>query len=187
MAASELDPISALRVHIVRLIRAWTAMSLVRRVRNHELCSALTDVCSDHLRNMLHELANKKTWTLGFAPDGSVKHKRLFQRLLDANKWFEGGNGLHYRNCSGSHLQPMDKAQHMFQQFGYGGDREWKRLTAGVAACVQMMKLAEGGRHSKFWRDVRQRVVSGKLETFNGLSIPSAAEALLLDYKVTCE
>jgi len=131
---------------------------------------------------MLYELANKKQ-SLGFAPDGSDKHRRLFKRLVDANKWFEGNNGLHYRNCSGSHLQGLPKAQHMFQQFGYGGEREWKHLTKGVAACLGMMKLIDSGKHPFSWREVRQKVVTGRKDAFNGLPIPNGFDALLLDLK----
>src|SRR5688572_4729204 len=123
------DDVTYLRWHIVRLVRVWTALSIIRHKKNDELAAVFTDVCSDHLRNMLHELANKRPFTLGFTPEGTDEHKRLFQRLVDANKWFEGGNRLHYRNCSGSHLQALPKAQHMFQKFGYGGQREWRNLT----------------------------------------------------------
>ena len=190
MAVVQNDNVAYLRLHLVRLVRVWAALSVIRRNRSDELIRVFQDVCSDNLRTVLHELANKEDWTLGFTPEGTDQHKRLFQRLVDANKWFEGKRGkagkkkLHYRNASGAHLQPLTSTEHMFQQFGFGGDREWKHLTKGVAACIQMMKLIDGKKHDKFWREVRKRVVTGKAETHEGLPIPSAVTALLLDYKV---
>lgn len=72
----------------------------------------------------------------------------------------------------------------MFQVFGYGGEREWRKLTLGVAACVGMMKLIEGARHNSWWREVRKKVWEGEQEQFNGMPIPAALESLLLDLKV---
>jgi len=128
---------------------------------------------------MLYEFSNKQTWTMGFNKEGSVKHKRLFSKLKLANDWFVGKNGLHARNCSGSHLQSFSVTQHMFQQFGYGGEREWKKLTIGVAACLGMMKLQEDNKHNQWWRELRQRV-----REFKGLPVPAAIESLFLDLKI---
>src|SRR6266446_10575683 len=129
-----------LRFYVAQLVRIWTALSLVRKDRSPELIRVFQDLCSDKLRIRLHELANKRSWTLGFEPNGNLKYDHLFARLCKANKWFEGySNDLHYRNCSGAHMQPLDRADHMFQHFGYGGEREWRQLTKGVASCIAMM------------------------------------------------
>jgi hypothetical protein len=148
-----------LRVYVAELVRIWTSLSLIRKGKASELVSVFRDLCSDKLRIMLHELANKKSWTLGFAPGGNPKYERLFARLREANQWFEGyKNELHYRNCAGAHLQPLDRADHMFQHFGYGGDREWLRLTKGVAACLTMMRIEDGNPRRDFWHKVRAKV-----------------------------
>jgi hypothetical protein len=142
---------------------------------------------------MLHELAKKQNWTLGFSVAGTAKQKRFFTKLVEANKWFEGyKNRLHSRNVSGAHLQPLEKADHMFQMFGYGGEREWKQLTKGVGACVAMMKLVDGNRNTEFWRKIRLKVggridesilanIAGKEMK---LGIPIGVEALLQSFKV---
>jgi hypothetical protein len=72
----------------------------------------------------------------------------------------------------------------MFQTFGYGGDREWKKLTLGVAACLGMMKIIEGNKHNASWRELRQKVRAGKMTEFKGMPVPASFDALLLDYKV---
>src|SRR5437773_6826427 len=131
------DEISYLRYYVVHLVRIWTALQIIRGTKSDELIRVFQDLCSDKLRNMLHELANKRTWTLGFSASGTAKAKPLFDKLVEANKWFEGyqkRNPLHSRDVSGAHMQPLDKAEHMFQMFGYGGEREWKQLTKGVGA-----------------------------------------------------
>jgi len=132
---------------------------------------------------MLHELAEKKR-SMGFDKDGSAKHKQFYAKLELANEWFTSKNGLHARNCSGAHLQSLDKAQHMFQIFGYGGEREWKKLTIGVAACLGMMKLIENQRHNSWWRELRREVRTGRAKVYDGLPIPTALDALILDFKV---
>jgi len=155
-------------------------MSIIKDTKDDELISVFRDVCSDHLRNMLYELEDKNQ-SPGFTKKGCDTHKRLFQRLVDANRWFEGKNGLHYRNCAGAHLQPSWKAENLFQQFGYGGRREWKHLTKGVAACLAMMKLMDGGKSTKTWRDVRRRVAIRQVDTHGGLPLPNGIEVFLLD------
>jgi hypothetical protein len=177
------DEITYLRVYIAQLIEFWTALSIIRRDRSGKLVAIFRDLCSDKIRNMLHELANKKKHTLGFGPEGSDKYKRLFERLVETNKWFAGyKNRLHYRNCAGSHLMPLNKADHMFQQFGYGGDIEWKRLTKGVAASLSMMKQIEGKRNDEFWRQIRMKVRGTVTE--DDTSMPVAVQALLQSYMV---
>jgi hypothetical protein len=166
---------------------------MIRAGKAPELVDVFRDLCSDKLRIMLHELANKQKWTLGFAPDGNQKHDRLYERLLKANKWFEGSkNKLHYRNCSGAHMQSLDRAEHMFQHFGYGDEREWKHLTKGVAACLAMMRLIDGRPYRAFWKRIRAKVrgtvrdeiavpVDGKQMMF---SLPIGVEALLQSFKL---
>ena len=171
------DEVAYLAVHITHLVRIWTALGMIRHVRNNQFIEVFKDVCSDKLRIMLHELAEKKR-SMGFDQDGSDKHKRFYKKLEIANEWFTSSNGLHARNCSGAHLQPLSVAKHAFQIFGYGGDREWKKLTLGVAACVGMMKLVEN-RDTSWWRDLRRQVREGKHKEFNGLPVPMAADALL--------
>lgn len=183
------ENVSYLRWNITHLVRVWTALSMIRKVRGNETLYVFKDVCSDKLRNMLHELANKKKWTLGFTKDGLEKHQRLFKRLIDANKWFESKEGKHYRNVGGSHMQPLPIADHMFQQFGYGGEREWKHLTKGVAACVAMMKMIDGGKFASWWREKRKCVRDGELKqhvSSDGIAmeIPNALDALLLDLRI---
>jgi hypothetical protein len=78
----------------------------------------------------------------------------------------------------------MPNAEHMFQLFGYGGLREWKNLSKGVAACLGMMKLIDNGKNAKWWREVRKAVVTGQVETQNGFPFPNRIKALLLDYSV---
>jgi hypothetical protein len=187
------DELAYLRLYVAQPFRIWTALSLVRRDRSAELASVFQDLCSDKLRIMLHEVANKKSWTLGFSPDGNPKYKHLFARLCDANKWFEGyKNQLHYRNCSGAHMQSLDKADHMFQQFGYGGEREWRHLTKGVAACLAIMRLIDDKPNRDFWRKIRAKVrrtvndavavnVGGKQMMYD---VPIGVEALLQSFKV---
>jgi hypothetical protein len=177
------DNTAYLRWHVTHLVRVWTALSMIRRIHGNETIAVFQDVCSDKLRIMVHELAEKKR-SMGFDPDGTDKHQRLYAQLESANEWFTGKNGLHARNCSGAHLQPLSVAQHMFQVFGYGGDREWKKLTLGVAACVGMMKLIEGNRHNAWWRELRRKVRAGKMEEHEGMTIPASIESLLLDFKV---
>lgn len=177
------DDTAWLRWHVMTLVRIWTALSVIRRIKGDELISVFQDTCSDKLRIMLHELAEKKR-SMGFDADGSDQHKRLYAGLEQANEWFTGKNGLHARNCSGAHLQPLPAAQHMFQIFGYGGEREWTNLTLGVAACVGMMKLLEGNKHNAWWRELRRKVRNRKMEEFNGLPVPASIEALLLDHKI---
>jgi hypothetical protein len=121
---------------------------------------------------------------MGFDRDGSHKHKRLYKKLEIANEWFTSSNGLHARNCSGAHLQPLSAAKHAFQVFGYGGEREWKKLTLGVAASVGMMKLIEDVPHNSWWREVRRQVREGRQDQLNGLAVPASVEALLRDLKV---
>jgi len=172
-----------LRVYIAQLVEIWTALSIVRKKPSSKLISVFRDLCSDKTRNMLHELANKKDWTLGFSREGTEQHKRLHGKLLEANKWFTGYNGrLHYRNCAGSHLQPLDKADHMFQHFGYGGEREWKQLTKGVAACLKMMKGMDDKPYHDFWRQVRFKIRGAVDE--RAPDLPVSVEALLQPYKV---
>ena len=187
------DERSYLRVYVAQLVRIWTALSLTRRGKANEPVSVCRDVCSDKLRIMLHELANKKSWTLGFAPGSDPKYDRLFARLIEANKWFEGyKNSLHYRNCSGAHMQPLDRADHMFQHFGYGGEREWKHLTKGVAACLALMRLVDGKPYRDFWRKIRAKVtgtMNDEMAVTVGdeqmmVSLPIGVEALLQSFKV---
>jgi hypothetical protein len=184
---------SYLRVYVAQLVRIGTALSLIRKGKATELVSVFRDVCSDNLRNRLHELANKRKWTLGFARNGNPKHDYFFDKLLEANKWFEGyTNGLHYRNCSGSHMQPLDRADHMFQHFGYGGEREWKHLTKGVAACVAMMRIVDGKPNREFWRNIRAKVrgtVNDEAPVNIGgeqmmVDLPVSVEALLQSFKL---
>jgi len=142
---------------------------------------------------MLHELANKENWTLGFEPDGNPKYDHFFARLCEANRWFEGyRNHLHYRNCSGAHMQPLDRTDHMFQQFGYGGEREWRHLTKGVASCLAMMKLIDGKPYREFWRKIRAKVRGVHDEAISVsvgseqvmVDLPIGVEALLQSFKV---
>ena len=155
---------------------------MVRKVRDNLVVNVVKDVCSNNLRIMLHELAEAKR-SMGFKQEGTEKHKRRYAKLIVANEWFTGDNGLHARNCSGAHLQPLPVAQHMFQTFGYGGEREWKKLTLGVAACVAMMKLLENNRDNLWWRELRRKIRRNEIERFEGMTIPMSAEALLLDHK----
>jgi hypothetical protein len=180
-----------LRVYVAELVRIWTALSLIRKGRVSELVSVFRDLCSDKMRIMLHELANKKKWTLGFAPDGNPKYERLFVRLREANKWFEGyKNDLHYRNIAGAHMQPLDRADHMFQHFGYGGDREWLHLTKGVAASLAMMRIEDGKPYRDFWHKVRAKVrgkVADEMPINVGgaqimVGLPVSVEALLQSF-----
>ena len=180
MNSIEDDDVAWLRWHITHLVRIWTVLGMFRGTQGNEACEVVKDVCSDKLRIMLHELANKKTWTVGFDADGTQKHKRRYAKLAVANEWFTGKNNLHARNCSGAHLQRLPAATHMFQTFGYGGEREWKKLTLGVAACVSMMKLIEKGRLNGWWRDVRLRVRKGEMHEHEGLSLPIAFDSLLV-------
>jgi hypothetical protein len=89
-------------------------------------------------------------------------------------------------------MQPLDRADHMFQHFGYGGDREWKHLTTGVAACLAMTKIIEGNPNREFWRKIRAKVrgtihdlipvtVGGKQMT---VGLPIGVEALLQSFKL---
>jgi hypothetical protein len=178
------EDVAYLRWHVTHLVRIWTSLGAIRRIRGNEMFELLKDVCSDKLRIMLHELAEKKR-SMGFDRDGSDKHKRLYKKLEVANEWFTSKNGPHARNCSGAHLQPLSAAKHAFQIFGYCGEREWRKLTLGVAACVGMIKLIEGSRHNLCWRDLRRKVREGKQEQFRGLSVPASIEAFLLDFKVS--
>jgi hypothetical protein len=187
------EELSYLRYYVAQLVRIWTALSMIRRDRSTELICVFRDLCSDKLRIMLHEFANKKSWTLGFDPDGNPRYERLFKRLCEANRWFEGRkNGLHYRNCSGAHMQPLDRADHMFQHFGYTDEREWEHLTKGVAVCLGMMKLLDGKSRTPFWNKVRGKVrgeVSDSIEVLIGdkqrvLDMPIGVEALLQSYKI---
>ena len=57
------DEISYLRYYVVHLVRIWTALQIIRGTKSDELIRVFQDLCSDKLRNMLHELANKRTWT----------------------------------------------------------------------------------------------------------------------------
>jgi len=173
-----------LRLHIAHLVRVWTALGMIRRSQGNETLEVFKDVCSDKLRIMLYELAEGKR-SLGLCPDGTEKHKRLYAKLQIANEWFTGANGLHARNCSGAHLQPSSVAQHMFQTFGYGGEREWRKLTLGVAACVAMMKLVEKNRLNRWWRELRRRVRDRKMQEFEGATVPLAVEALLVGFALT--
>jgi hypothetical protein len=104
---------------------------------------------------------------------------RFFRELKIANEWFQHGT-LHARNCSASHLQSIDASTHMFQQFWFGGQREWRKLTRGVAACVGMMKLTDQKRHNAWWRRIRDdiRTVS---KVSKELQIPAYIESLMLD------
>lgn len=88
------DDVAYLRWHVTHLVRIWTALGKIRRVRGNELIEVFKDLCSDKLRIMLHELAEKKR-SMGFDPDGSDKHKRLYKHLEIANEWFTSSNGLH--------------------------------------------------------------------------------------------
>jgi hypothetical protein len=187
------DELSYLRYYVTQLVRIWAGLSLIRNGKATELTELFRDLCSDKLRIMLHEFATKKSWTLGFAPDGNPRYDRLFERLRGANKWFEGyKNALHYRNCSGAHMQSLDRADHMFQHFGYGGEREWKHLTHGVAACVAMMKLLDGKKNQEFWRKIRVKVAGVVDDSFavnvGGeklvCDLPIGVEALLQSYKL---
>jgi hypothetical protein len=193
------DEMSSLRYYIAQLVRVWAALAIVRRQKSSELLLVFQDLCSDKLRNMLYELANKKNWTLGFSAAGTAKHKRFFIKLVEANNWFEGYKNRrhsrkvrHSRNVSGAHLQPLEKADHMFQTFGYGGEREWKQLTKGVGACVAMMKLFDGNSNAEFWRKIRLKV-GGRIDESPfanivgkemKLGIPVGVEALLQSFKV---
>jgi hypothetical protein len=187
------DERSYLRYYVAQLVRIWTALSVIRRGKAPELVEVFRDLCSDKLRNMLHELAKKRRWTLGFAADGNPKYNRLYARLVEANKWFTGyKNDLHSRDCSGSHLQPLKRADHMFQLFGYGGGREWKQLTKGVAACLAMMRIADGKPNRDVWWGIRARVRGTAhdeaLATDGGGrmidSVPIGAAALLQSFVV---
>jgi len=73
----------------------------------------------------------------------------------------------------------------MFQTFGYGGEREWRKLTLGVAACVAMMKLVEKNRLNRWWRELRRRVRDRKMQEFEGATVPLAVEALLVGFALT--
>jgi hypothetical protein len=149
-----------LRLYVAELVRIWTALSLIRMHDGGELLQVFKDLCSDKLRIMLYELAGRRARTCGFNPAGNAKYARRFAVLKQANNWFAGRkkNGLHYRDACGAHLQPLDVTEHMFQQFGYKGEREWRHLTRGVAACLQMMKLEDGKPRQGFWREVRNQV-----------------------------
>lgn len=173
------DDVAYLRFHVTHLVRIWTALGEIRRNRGNELTEVFKDVCSDKLRIMLHEFAEKKR-SMGFDPGGSNKHKRLYEKLKIANEWFTSSNGLHARNCSGAHLQPLSAAKHAFQVFGYGGEREWRKLTLGVAACLGMMKEIEGHRHKSWWRELRIRARSSPQHAL----VPASVDSLLLDLKV---
>jgi len=187
------DERSYLRFYVAQLVRIWTALSVIRKGKATELVEVFRDLCSDKLRIMLYEFTEKKSWKLGFAPNGNLKYDRLYARLGRANKWFEGyTNNLHYRNCSGAHMQPLDRADHMFQHFGYGGEREWKHLTKGVAACLAMMRIVDGQPNRDFWRKIRAKVrgtvrneapvtVGGKRML---VGLPSGVEALLQSFKL---
>lgn len=176
MEASEHD--AYLAYYITHLIRIWTALGIIRKAHGDEVTEVFKDLCSDKLRVMSYELASPKTWTVGFSEDGSDKHKRLFSTLTEANKWFTATkNSLHARNMSGSHLQPLDRAEHMFQQFGYGGEREWRHLTKGVAACLGMMQLIQGHKHRHWWRRIRKEIRTNERKP-----IPPAIDALLIDF-----
>jgi hypothetical protein len=187
------DERTYLRFYVAQLVRIWTALSLIRKGRASELVRMFRDLCSDKLRIMLHELANKKSWTLGFSSNGNPKYDRFFAKLRAANTWFEGyKNQLHYRNVSGAHMQSFDKTDHMFQQFGYGGEREWKRLTQGVAACLAMMRFIDGNPSREFWRKIRAKVRGTRNDdvtvTVGGeqmiVSVPIGVEAILQSFKV---
>jgi hypothetical protein len=186
------DEITYLRWHIAHLVRVWTALAIIRRIKSNELIRALRDACSNNLRNWLYELAHKKNFTLGFSASEPKSQKRLFGKLMEANKWFEGERRpLHYRNASGSHLQSLDHTEHIFQQFGFR-QKEWKYLTKGVAACVAMTNRLDDKPNHKYWREVR-RTVEGRADrsvpvTPEGkdvkLEIPIEIEALLLSHRV---
>jgi hypothetical protein len=182
---------SYLRFYVAQLVRIWTALSIIRKGKAPELLQVFRDLCSDKLRVMLYEFKDKKSWKLGFAPNGNPKHDHFYARLVEANKWFEGyKNGLHARNCSGAHMQPLDRADHMFQHFGHGGEREWKHLTKGVAACLAMMRIVDGKPHRDFWRKIRAKVrgtvCDEAPETVGGeqmmVSLPIGVEALLQSF-----
>jgi hypothetical protein len=187
------DDISYLRFYVAQLVRIWAALRIIRGKKAGELIHVFQDLCSDKLRNMLHELANKKSWTLAFSATGTAREKRLFAKLAKANRWFEGyQNRLHSRNLSGAHLQSLDKADHTFQIFGYHGEREWKQLTKGVAACVALMKLIDNDRNTSFWRNIRLRV-SGQIDesvlvNIEGkeikLDVPIGVKAILQSFRV---
>jgi hypothetical protein len=187
------DERSHLRFYVAQLVRIWTALSMIRKGRAAEFVEVFRDLCSDKLRIMLYEFTHKKSWKLGFAPNGNPKYKHLYARLVEANKWFEGyKNNLHARNCSGAHMLSLDRADHMFQHFGYGGDREWKHLTKGVAACLAMMKIVDGKPYRDFWRKIRAKVrgiVSDERPVTVGdqemmVCLPIGVEALLQSFKL---
>ncbi len=187
------DERNHLRFYVAQLVRIWTALSLIRKGEVIELVEVFRDLCSDKLRIMLYEFMDKKSWKLGFSPNGNPKYDHLYARLVEANKWFEGHkNKLHARNCSGAHMQPLNRADHMFQHFGYGGEREWKHLTKGVAACLGMMRIVDGKSHRDFWKKIRAKVrgtvnddipvtVDGKQMM---VSLPIGVEALLQSFKL---
>lgn len=182
-----------LRLYVAELVRIWTALSLIRKRDGGELLQVFKDLCSDKLRIMLHELADRRTWTCGFNPAGNAKYERRFAVLKQANSWFSGTkSSLHYRNTCGAHLQPLDITEHMFQQFGYKGDREWRHLTRGVAACLQIMKLEDGKPRQQFWREVRNQVrgttVDSPVAMPNGDvvsgTMPVSVKALLEGFRI---
>lgn len=187
------DQRSYLRFYVAQLVRIWTALSMIRNGKASELVQVFRDLCSDKLRIMLYEFTRKESWKLGFARNVDPKHDRLFARLVEANKWFEGyKNELHARNFSGAHMQPLDRADHMFQHFSYGGEREWKHLTKGVAACVAMMRIVDGKPNRDFWQEIRAKVrgtagydapvTVGDKQMM--VSLPIGVEALLQCFKL---
>jgi len=47
-----------------------------------------------------------------------------------------------------------------------------------------MMKLIENQRHNSWWRELRREVRTGRAKVYDGLPIPTALDALILDFKV---
>jgi len=188
-----------LRVYVYDLVSTWTVLSIIRENENSEIIHILKDVCYNQLLIMLYELANKKSWTIGFPVEGesltkeSAKYERIFSKLKSSNEWFTGKNRLHARNCVLSHRQSSLRIQYGTQAYGYSGKREWKKITIGVAACLGMIKLIEKkDKSNNFkWKEIRTQIIADKMEEHNTevprlgiVDIPLRIKIMMLNFKV---
>src|SRR5260370_33097843 len=93
-APSTTDEISYLRYYVAQLVRVWTALRIIRGEKSRELILVFQDLCSDKLRNMLHELANKRNWTVGFSAAGTRVNASNFPYLRGPDEDFREKLGV---------------------------------------------------------------------------------------------
>ena len=160
----------SLRMYICHLVRCWAALDEIK-YDSQEITSVFKDLCSDKLRIMLYELENRKFKNMvgfslkdkkifDFTEQKKNRYEKYFKKLGNVNKWFAAGatKGLHPRNALGAHLQSLNVPMNMFQNFGYGGEREKKYLTIGVVSCIKLMKILDRDKRGKKYCDLKNRI-----------------------------